>query len=118
MSGLALTVCIWTMAPNAATAQMSEQQLRAGIEKTYGVRILKMKPGMVAGRKAYLATAMNPGGAFNEAFQVNTIAIDAATGKLISGFRHQSSGLVENQSPSYRTGRQPTDSFRQGFTWR
>jgi hypothetical protein len=106
------------MGPAAAMAQMSEQQLRAGVEQTYGVRVLKMKSETVAGRRAFLATVMNPGGAFNEAFQVNTIAIDAATGKLIPGFRHQASGLVKNQSPSYRTGRQSADSFRQGFTWR
>lgn len=97
---------------------MSEQQLRAGIERTYNVRVLKMRPGNVAGRRAFIATVMNPGGDFNEAFQVNTLAIDAATGKLISGFRHRPSGLIANQSPSYRTGRQSADSFRQGFSWR
>lgn len=118
MSGMALTVCVWTMAPDTAIAQMSEQQLRAGIEKAYGVRVLKMKPAMVAGKQAYLATVMNPGGAFNEAFQVNTLAIDAATGKLLPGFRHKAAGRVENQSPSYGTGRQPTDGFRRGIIWR
>ncbi|NQU69781.1 MAG: hypothetical protein HQ514_04490 [Rhodospirillales bacterium] len=117
-SALAIAACLWAVAPKSAGAEMTEQQLRAGVERTYGVRILKMRPGNVGGKRAFIATAMNPGGDFNESFQVNVIGIDAATGKLIPGFQHRPSGLIENQSPSYRTGRQSPDSFRQGFSWR
>lgn len=117
-AALAAVICLWGMAPNSARADMSENQLRAGLEQMYDVQVLKMRPSIVAGRPAFLVTVMRSGGDFNDSFRVSTLAVDAATGKLVPGFRHHPSGLTANQSPSYRTGRQPTDSFRQGFSWR
>jgi hypothetical protein len=117
-AALVVAASVWGSAPRAALAQMTEQQIRDSVEQTYSVQVLKLRAGEIAGKPVFIVTVMNLPGDFNEAFQVSTLAVDAASGKLIPGFRHRPSGLVENQSPSYRTGRQPTDSFRQGFSWR
>ncbi len=101
-----------------ASAAMSEQQLRAQIVATYGVKVLGMRRGELDGTAVFFVTIMNPKGDFNEAFQVNTLAVDSATGKLISGFRHRSSGISDSTVPRNETDRQPTDALRQGRIWR
>ncbi len=114
----ALAAWLSAVAPSTASAAMSEPQIRAAVTKAYGVRVLKIRRGEAGGKAVFLVTVMNAGGAFNEAFRVTVLAVDAQTGKLVPGFRHRASGLQENQGPSYRTGRQSADSFRQGFSWR
>jgi hypothetical protein len=48
---------------------------------------------------------LSPGGDFNEAFQVNTIVIDAETGQLIIQYRQGPGGLRSAAPPvSSRTG--------------
>ncbi len=71
-----------------AWAAMSADQVAAMITEAYGVTVLRVEPMTEDGRAAYLVTIMNPGGDFNEAFQVNRIVVDAETGDLISQFRH------------------------------
>ncbi len=88
------------------------------VAKSFGVLVLKFRPSKIDGRQVFLVTVMNPKGDFNEAFQVTTVVVDAATGKLVSGFRHRSSGQDSNQAPSYIPNRQESQSLRQGFTWR
>ena len=61
------------------------------IARTFGVKVLKTRSVTVNGRAAVEITVMNPGGNFNEAFQVYRLLVDAATGKLISGFGHGAS---------------------------
>ena len=75
------------------------------METQYGVKVLRIKPMTEQGRSAFAVTIMNPGGDFNEAFQVNTIVIDAETGQLIIQYRQGSSGLRSAAPPvSSRTG--------------
>ena len=104
--------------PPPAIAAMTANQVKAKIAKEFGVKVLKVRPGKDDGRKVYLVTMMNPGGDFNEAFQVNTIIVDAETGKLVSRFRHRASGYDANQAPSFAPNRQSTGTLRGGFTWR
>lgn len=92
-------------APHAAAAEMTGKQVAKKIAAGFGVRVLKVRRSQVDGRAVFLVTVMNPGGDFDEAFQIITLAVDVKTGKLVSGFRHRSSGLRGNQAPSYQTGR-------------
>ena len=92
------------LVPHAATAATA-QQVAKKIEAGFGVRVLKVRRSQVDGRAVFLVTVMNPGGDFNEAFQITTLAVDVKTGKLVSGFRHLSSGRRGNQAPSYQTSR-------------
>jgi uncharacterized membrane protein YkoI len=104
--------------PLPAIAALSADQVKARIAKDFGVKVLRVRPGKDRGRNVYLVTMMNPGGDFNEAFQVNTIIVDAETGQLVPRFRHRSSGHVGNEAPSFKPNRQPTGTLRKGFTWR
>ncbi len=87
--------------PLPAVAAMSADQVRANITKAFGVKVLRTRPGQADGRRVYVVTIMNPGGDFNTAFQVNTLIVDADTGKLVSGFRHRASGYDPNPAPFF-----------------
>ena len=91
--------------PHAAAAQMTGKQVATKIAAAFGVRVLKVRESRLDGAPVFLVTVMNPGGDFDEAFQITTLAVDVKTGKLVSGYRHRSSGLRGNQAPSYQTGR-------------
>jgi len=91
-------------APAPAAAETT-QQVAKKIAAEFGVRVLKVRESRLDGAPVFLVTVMNPGGNFDEAFQITTLAVDVRTGKMVSGFRHRSSGLRGNQAPSYQTGR-------------
>ncbi len=88
-----------------ALAAMSADQVAAAIAEAYGVSVLKVVAAEDEGRTVYRVTIMNPGGDFDEAFQVNTLLVDADTGKLVSGFRHRASGYDASQAASFETNR-------------
>ncbi len=104
--------------PAPAFSAVSAAEAGKRVAKSFGVQVLKVRPGKIDGRQVFLVTVMNPKGDFNEAFQVTTVVVDAATGNLVSGFRHRSSGQDANQAPSYTPNRQESQSLRQGFIWR
>ncbi len=62
--------------PLPALAAMNADQVKAKVAKAFGVKVLKVRPGKVDGRKVFVVTIMNPGGNFDEAFQVSTIVVD------------------------------------------
>ncbi len=82
---------------------MSADQVAAAIAEAYGVSVLKVVAAEDEGRTVYRVTIMNPGGDFDEAFQVNTLIVDADTGKPVSGFRHRASGYEASQAASFAT---------------
>lgn len=104
--------------PLPALAAMNADQVKAKVAKAFGVKVLKVRPGKADGRKVFVVTVMNPGGDFNEAFQVSTIVVDVETGKLVSGYRHRASGLDANQAPSYVPNLHSPDTLSWGFIWR
>ena len=75
-------------------ADMDPAAVSKRIAETYGVKVLRVKEGDQDGKRVYLVTVMNAGGDFNEAFQVNTLAVDPATGALISQFRYTPTGHI------------------------
>lgn len=90
--GGAVVVGYLASAPNALAA--SKAEVKAMIEKTYGVKVLRIDDTRANDLDAFAVRVMNPGGNFNEAFQINTLVVDKRTGRLISQFRHLSDGRV------------------------
>ncbi len=82
-----------------AEAALSADQVKRQVETRYGVTVLRIKPVTEQGRSAYAVTIMNPGGAFDEAFQVNTLVIDAETGRPIIQYRQSPDGLQPAAPP-------------------
>ena len=101
-----------------AWAAMSADEVAAAIAEAYGVTVLRVVPATDDGRSVFRLTIMNPGGDFDEAFQVNTLLVDAETGKLVSGFRHRASGYEASQAASFETNRHTPDTLSWGFVWR
>lgn len=90
---LAAGIGISVAGPVAAQALMSESAARAALEREYGVEVLRVEPGEQDGVPVFVMRVMNPGGNFNEAFQVNTLVMDRQTGRLVPQFRHGPSGV-------------------------
>ena len=100
-----------------AGAAMSADEVSAAIAAAYGVTVLRVVATEEDGRSVFRVTIMNPGGDFDEAFQVNTLLVDADTGKLVSGFRHRASGYEPSQAAAFETNRHAPDSLSWGFLW-
>ena len=98
-------------------AAMTKGQVKAATEKTYDVRVLKINPDKKDGKDVFIVKVMYNGGNWNTAFQVNTIVIDANTGKRVSQFRHQSSGRSLSGNYDAMPNRQPPDALRRHI-WR
>ena len=116
--GAALAVAIVALLAPPAQAAMTEEQVSAKVAKDLGVKVLRVRPGKAAGQSVFLVTIMNPGGDFNAAYQVNTVAVSTESGMLLSRFRHLASGLDGNAAPIYNADRQATDSMQSGVVWR
>lgn len=83
-------------ADRARAADLDTTAVSKRIAEAYGVKVLRVKEGEQDGKRVFLVTVMNEGGDFNEAFQVNTLAVDPATGALISQFRHAPTGHISS----------------------
>ena len=101
-----------------SAAALSEAQIRAMVEQAYDAKVLKIYIGKDEGRNVYFVRVMYNGGNYNTAFQINTLVIDANTGKRISQFRHRSSGRSLSGSYDSRPNRQSPSSLRRGHIWR
>jgi hypothetical protein len=88
---VALAGCLaigFLAAAGSALAEISQDQAARKIASDYNVKVLRVKPGKIDGRAVWLVTVMNPGGNYNEAFQVTTLAVDQADGRLVPSFRN------------------------------
>ena len=90
--GLAVIFSV-LVAPVHVAAAVTESEAVRMIEETYDVEVLRARAGEIEGRQVWLLTVMNQGGDFNTAFQVNILAVDQDTGKLVPAFRHGPSGV-------------------------
>lgn len=102
-----------------AEARMSKAQVKQALESAYPVRVLDKHTRLdtLDGRSVYRVKVMNRGGDFNAAFMITTLVVDADSGKLLSVFRHQTSGYVLSDGGDRKLGRQPADAPR-GVQWR
>ncbi|MDJ0946518.1 MAG: hypothetical protein QNJ30_23965 [Kiloniellales bacterium] len=73
---------------------LTQQEAERKVAEAFGVEVLSKhtRAGEIDGRAVWFLTVMNPGGTFNDAFQVNTLAVDQETGELVPAFRHRASG--------------------------
>ena len=85
--------------PAAAQGVLSPEVVSERIEATFGVRVLRFRRSENAGRSTYAVTVMNPGGNYNEAYQVSTIMVEPVSGTLISQFRHMPAGYRLSGAP-------------------
>lgn len=94
LTALILAVAV-VLPANPATAQtlMSEAAARTALEEEFGVQVLRIDAGEQDGVPVFVVRVMNPGGNFNEAFQVTVLVFDRQTGKLVPQFRHEPSGV-------------------------
>lgn len=110
-----LAVCALAAFAQPAAAAMSAEAVGKAVAALYGVEVLRVVPAEGdEGRAAYRVTFMNPGGDFNEAFQVNTILVDAETGAPIVQFRHLPSGTRNADAATYDTSQQGLDVLSAG----
>ena len=115
---LALTAWLAQLAvPSSAKAAMTQSQVAAATEKSYDVRVLKIYADKENGKSVFRVKVMYNGGDWNTAFQVNTIVIDAETGKRVVQFKHQSSGRSLPGNYDSMPNRQPPDALRRHI-WR
>lgn len=80
------------------------QKVAKELEKQYGVRVLSAEPGELDGQSVWRVVVMLPGGDFNNADAVDTLIVDAATGKLVPAF-HQGTSRYQLSAPPDRTPR-------------
>ena len=101
VSALALVlVPAWLLvAPAASQGVLSPEVVSERIEATFGVRVLRVRRAENAGRSSYAVTVMNPGGNYNEAYQVSTLMVEPESGELISQFRHLPAGYRLSGAP-------------------
>jgi hypothetical protein len=98
--------------PRPSWALMSEAKVRAAVENDYDVKVIKITPGKDGERVVFFVRIMYNGGNFNTAFQINTIVIDAESGKRIPQFRHGSSGRKLPGTYDSIPNRQLTEGLR------
>tara|TARA_B100001758_G_C18212383_1_gene505816 strand:+ start:354 stop:668 length:315 start_codon:yes stop_codon:yes gene_type:complete len=96
---------------------MSKRVIQANIEKEYDAKVLKMFIGKDQGKPVYFVRVMFNGGNYNTAFQVNTIVIDAISGKRLPQFRHGSSGRQLSGAMKNNPNKQTPGALR-GHVWR
>jgi len=88
-----------------ASAPPAARTAAEKIARAYGVRLVGVRVVDVDGKRVYEAAVMNPGGDYNEAFQVTRLLIDPATGDLLPGFRHLAAGYrLPGASPGQTEG--------------
>ena len=101
VSALALVVALaWLpVSPAAAQGVLSPEAVSERIEAAFGVRVLRVRRSDYEGQTTYVVTVMNPGGNYNEAYQVSTLMVEPESGALISQFRHLPAGYRLSGAP-------------------
>lgn len=84
-----------SLAPRAwAQTELTPEAVKSQVAERFGVEVLRVTEAEENGRPIFVVTVMNPAGDYNGAFQVNRLAVDRATGELVSQFRHEAAGYV------------------------
>ncbi len=121
LATIALAGLAGLAAPSApASAAMPNDEVKAEVEKTYNVVVLRIKETELAGKPALAVTVMNKGGNDNRAFQVNTLLIDPDTGHLVPVYRALPSGYATSDILESDPNKQPSDllATRDAHPWR
>ncbi|MCG8545059.1 MAG: hypothetical protein MJE12_12720 [Alphaproteobacteria bacterium] len=100
VAGLVMLGAGLILHPASAAEGKSKEAVSASIAKDYGVQVLRIVEAEHDGMPIFLVTVMNPGGDSNAAFQVTTLAVERATGKLVSQYRSTPTGQVHSGAPT------------------
>jgi len=96
----------------SALGAMTPDAVKSAIEGEYPVKVLKVTEATVGDKPVYRVTMMFNGGNFNTAYQVNTIIVDAETGKPIVQFGSAPTGHnTASGAPRYETNRQTINAI-------
>ena len=111
-----LAVATWAPAPVAAAVSSDEAARKVAAE--YSVKVLRVRAAVLDNTPVWLITIMMPGSDNNDAFQVNTLAVDQESGELVPAFRHGANGFSppEGQARGTRLEQRP-EAMRSGV-WR
>ena len=101
-AALAAALALTVLSGAAGAEVKSPAEIAAEIEKSRGVKVLKLQETTVEGRTAYIVTVMNPSGDSNSAFQVERILVDAETGAALPTLRHGPTGLSLVAGPEFK----------------
>ena len=104
LAGLAAITVNLPLPPAHAAEGMDKAAVAKRVENAYGVKVLRIEEADHNGTPIYLVTVMNPAGDFNSAFQVTTLAVDRASGDLVSQYRTSPTGQIHSGA----TTRTPT----------
>ena len=113
-----LLVVLWAAAavlPGQAAA-LTADEVRAKIQESYKVRVLRVEATKHGDAEAFWVYVMKPGGNYNDAFAVVRLLVDAASGDLISPFKHRSDGYDNRGARAHETNR--NDGRPDGPNWR
>ena len=100
-AALAAALALIVLSGATGAEAKSPADIAAEVEKSRGVKVLKLQETMVEGRTAYIVTVMNPSGESNSAFQVERILVDAETGAVLPTLRHGPTGLSLAAGPEF-----------------
>ena len=105
---VALTAAVFAVTAVAAAQMPGEKQIAESVAKKYDVQVLKVVKAEEDGKPVFYVTVMNPPGDANNAFQVTTLAVDPATGDLVSQYRTTPTGQelsgAASHTPRYNSG--------------
>jgi hypothetical protein len=88
-------LAVFALGAPASAQAPGTKEIADRLAKDYGVTVLKTADGEIDGKPVLFVTVMNEGGNENDAFQVTTLAVDPATGELISQYRTTTNGQVD-----------------------
>ena len=80
--------------PGPAAAAVSSEEAARKVTEQFSVKVLRVRAAVLDTTPVWLVTVMSAGGNNNDAFQVNTLAINQETGELVPSFRHGASGYT------------------------
>ncbi len=99
---VAAAVVLALLSAAAGAETKSPEEITAELEKSRGVKVLRLQETQVDGRMAYIVSVMNAGGDSNSAFQVERILVDAETGAAVPTYRHGPTGFAQAIGPEFK----------------
>jgi len=117
-AGSFLAAAFFLVPATDALAEVGENEAAKQVEESFSVEVLKVRDGMLDETEVWLVTFMVPGGNNNGAFQVNTVAVEKATGRLLPSFRHRSSGVASPGSQTWSLKSESRPEASRSRSWR
>lgn len=89
---VAMLVVLPVLAVPSSARAADPASVRRDIERIYAVKVLGIRRISRGERRLFSVRVMAPGSDDNDAWQVNELLVDPASGRMVSGFQHRTSG--------------------------